>query len=652
MRGLTRYKNKTHKYFSRICLLLFDIVTLFLSYFMALWIRYDCRINEIPKNHLKACLEFSIIIIPITVYIYYIYHLYRSLWKYVSHTEIFSIVQAVAISFIIHCAAITAVFHRMPFTYYFLGVAFQLFFILGSRGFFRFIWLIQMSAAKVRHAKRVMLVGIGENGRSVIKDIQKFGNIQDKVICIIDDDKSIWGDFITGVEVLGGREKIVEAAKKNHIERIYIAIPSDTIRNKKDLLQKCEQTGAEVLILPELDKLMNGEINVAAFREVKITDLLGRDEIKVNLDELKEYLSGKTVLVTGGGGSIGSELTREIAQKSPKKLIVFDVYENNAYDIQQELKRKYGDELDLEVIIGSVRDRDKVLALFEKFHPDIVYHAAAHKHVPLMEDSPCEAVKNNVLGTYDVAYASLLYNVEKFILISTDKAVNPTNIMGASKRMCEMIIQTFAHYVANDMASDIPAPDMYSKDENISDKLLENVKNAKTEFAAVRFGNVLGSNGSVVPLFTEQIRKGGPVTVTHPDIIRYFMTIPEAVSLVLQAGYYAKGGEIFVLDMGKPVKIDTLARNLITLSGYKPDVDIKIVYTGLRPGEKLYEELLMGEEGLDKTPNDLIFIGKPIALDEEAFFEHVNSIIRESFDNGTDIREVVGSLVKTYKIGG
>ena len=438
--------------------------------------------------------------------------------------------------------------------------------------------------------------------------------------------------------------------EKYHIEKILIAIPSANAEQKRDILDICKETGCELKILPGMYQLANGEVTISDMKEVAIEDLLGRNPIKVNLEEVFQYLNEKTILVTGGGGSIGSELCRQIARHNPKQLIIFDVYENNAYDIQQELRAEYP-QLDLEVLIGSVRDSRRINYVFAKYHPDVVYHAAAHKHVPLMEDSPREAIKNNTIGTYKTAYAAMMNGCKRFVLISTDKAVNPTNIMGASKRLCEMVIQTFDEKIKSGREGELPVLHAHSWDEDGSMQNMQKMTiPARTEFVSVRFGNVLGSNGSVIPFFKKQIAAGGPVTVTHPDIVRYFMTISEAVSLVLQAGTFAKGGEIFVLDMGEPVKIDALAKNLIKLSGYKPDVDIKIEYVGLRPGEKLYEEKLMEEEGMKTTPNHLIHIGAPIPFDTDQFLVRLKELMDVSYGDTKDIRELVAEVVGTYQV--
>ena len=481
----------------------------------------------------------------------------------------------------------------------------------------------------------------------ILRDISE-NREEGKVVCIIDDNTNKWGRYVDGVRVVGGRETILESVEKYHVNKIFIAIPSASMAQRRDVLSICNETGCEIKNLPGMYQLFSGQVTVKELKDVSIEDLLGRDPIKPDMDEVFRFINGKTVMVTGGGGSIGSELCRQIAGHSPRRLIIFDVYENNAYDIQLELREEHP-ELDLVVLIGSVRDSRRMYQVFDDYRPDIVYHAAAHKHVPLMEDSPCEAIKNNAIGTYKTAYAAMMHGCQRFVLISTDKAVNPTNIMGASKRLCEMIIQSFDAKIKAGKASEIPQIYMHRGLEYADKKGDGEIfRNIKTEFVAVRFGNVLGSNGSVVPIFKRQIEKGGPVTVTHPDIIRYFMTVPEAVSLVMLAGTYAKGGEIFVLDMGSPVKIDTLARNLIRLSGLKPDVDIKIEYTGLRPGEKLYEEKLMAEEGLKTTENKLIHIGCPIPFDTDRFLVELGELIEVAYRNDKQIRTAVEKIVPTY----
>ena len=497
-----------------------------------------------------------------------------------------------------------------------------------------------------------MLIGAGEAGQLILRDLMKSKDSQDRVCCIIDDNPNKWNRYVDGVPVVGGREVILLNCEKYKIDRIYLAIPSASAEARRDILDICKETGCEMKTLPGIVQMVKGNVTVGAMKDVAIEDLLGREPIRSDMTEVFRYLAGKTILVTGGGGSIGSELCRQIASHDPRRLIILDIYENNAYDIQLELRDKYPD-LDLITLIGSVRDSRRLDEIFTEYHPDVVYHAAAHKHVPLMEDSPCEAIKNNVIGTYKTAYAAMAHGCKRFVLISTDKAVNPTNIMGASKRLCEMVIQAFDKKVREGRPFDMPT--LYPHNGEFSDpvsKLQLPADEIRTEFVAVRFGNVLGSNGSVVPVFKRQIAKGGPVTVTHPDIIRYFMTVSEAVSLVLQAGTYAKGGEIFVLDMGSPVKIDTLARNLIRLSGFKPDVDIKIEYTGLRPGEKLYEEKLMAEEGLRKTDNELIHIGSPIPFDTDEFLSQLEPLMERAYANREDIRETVEGMVSTYHPAG
>ena len=562
------------------------------------------------------------------------------------------IIAATVITSTIHIVGITALFGRMPISYYLVGMGIQFLLVLGVRFSYRFI-LLERSRKKGEetYASRVMLIGAGAAGQMILRDSMKAKETNVKICCIIDDNSNKWNRYIEGVPVVGGRDEILLNVEKYHIDKIFLAIPSASAEEKRDILNICKETGCELKNLPGLYQFVTGEVSIKAMKDVAVEDLLGRDPIEVNMEEIFQYIRGKTILITGGGGSIGSELCRQIAGHEPRQLIIFDIYENNAYDIEQELKEKYPD-LNLKVLIGSVRDSRRIQQVFETYHPEIVYHAAAHKHVPLMEVSPCEAIKNNVIGTYKTAYAAMLNGCQRFVLISTDKAVNPTNIMGASKRLCEMIIQSFDKAVKEGTIHRLP--DLFThKEENLVKIRTLRIQAGKetsirTEFVAVRFGNVLGSNGSVIPLFKKQIQKGGPITVTHPDIIRYFMTIPEAVSLVLQAGTYAKGGEIFVLDMGVPVKIDTLARNLIKLSGYKPDVDIKVAYTGLRPGEKLYEEKLMAEEGMKKTRNELIHIGSPIPFDYESFLLQLNNLMEAAYENREEICKMVEQMVSTY----
>ena len=543
---------------------------------------------------------------------------------------------------------ITLLFIRMPLSYHLFGALIQVCLLLAVRFSYRIVLLLRETRKTEAAVSRVMLIGAGNAGQTLLRDIERAKEVNDRVCCIIDDNPNKWGRYIDGVPIVGGRDGILENVEKYHIQKIYVAIPSATAAQLRDILNICKETDCELKNLPGMYQFLLGDITVSKMRSVSVEDLLGREPIRADMSEVFAFLNGKTVLVTGGGGSIGSELCRQIAAHNPKQLIIFDVYENSAYDIQNELKDNYP-ELNLVTLIGSVRDSRRMFQVFEEYRPQIVYHAAAHKHVPLMEDSPNEAIKNNAIGTYKTAYAAMVHGCERFVLISTDKAVNPTNIMGASKRLCEMIIQSFDAKIKAGKASEIPQLFTHMGHENADKDGTGHVfEDIHTEFVAVRFGNVLGSNGSVIPLFRKMIEKGGPVKVTHPDIIRYFMTIPEAVSLVLLAGTYAHGGEIFVLDMGSPVKIDDLARNMIRLSGFKPDVDIKIEYSGLRPGEKLYEEKLMAEEGLTKTENELIHIGKPIAFDTEAFLNDLEHLMNTAYANSRKIKDVVRQMVSTY----
>ena len=630
-------------------LVVYDIIAVNFSYFLGLWLRFDLQYSNIPREYLSAFLKFAPVYTVAVVIVFYILRLYNSLWRFASFNELNRIFAASVITTVIQIVGITAFFVRMPFSYYVVGAATQFALITVVRFAYRFINMERArreQSARSRH--NVMVIGAGAAGQTILRELQNSKEVSGKACCVIDDNPNKWNRYMDGVPVVGGRDSIMEMAKKYKIDEIFFAIPTASIEDKRDILNICKETGCDMKSLPGLYQLANGDVSLSKLKPVAVEDLLGRDPIKVNMDEIFSQLKGKVIMVTGGGGSIGSELCRQIAAHNPKELVIFDVYENNAYDIQQELKKKYPN-LKLDVIIGSVRDSRKIFKVFETYHPEIVYHAAAHKHVPLMEDSPCEAIKNNAIGTYKTAYAAIAHGCKKFVLISTDKAVNPTNIMGASKRLCEMEIQAFDHKVKEGKAWEIPQIFTHWMDEVVKNpEVEETLKNAKTEFVAVRFGNVLGSNGSVIPLFKKQIEAGGPVTVTHPDIIRYFMTIPEAVSLVLQAGTYAHGGEIFVLDMGQPVKIDTLARNLIRLSGHTPDGDIKIEYTGLRPGEKLYEEKLMAEEGLKKTENELIHIGCPIPFDIEEFLKELDALTEAAYKNDDKIRERVEKIVSTY----
>ena len=608
----------------RRALLLFlgDVVIIIMASVGALIARFDFSYSSIDAVYLDSMYHYLPIHIFTTVVIFYFCRMYHSLWKFISIHELGYIILANTISFFMQIIGYCLFQYLIPKSYFFAQIMLQTAMVIGIRFSYRFCRYLK-EAREQRFGcgepqKRVMIIGAGDAGRAIIKEILDSRHLTMKVCCVIDDDCNKEGRYINGIPIIGDRSVILKNVEKYKIDKIILAIPSASKEERREILEICKMTKCELKMLPGMYQLIDGELNIGKLRDVEITDLLGRDPIRVNLDEIMGYVEQKVIMVTGGGGSIGSELCRQIAMYNPKQLIIFDVYENNAYEIQQELKRHHP-ELNLVVLIGSVRNTHRMETVFEKYRPDIVYHAAAHKHVPLMEDSPNEAIKNNVFGTYKTAKAASEYGVKRFVLISTDKTVNPTNIMGASKRLCEMIVQSF-------------------------DKI------SKTEFVAVRFGNVLGSNGSVIPLFKKQIAEGGPVTVTHKDIIRYFMTIPEAVSLVLQAGAYARGGEIFVLEMGAPVRIDDMARNLIRLSGYTPDVDIKIEYTGLRPGEKLYEELLMAEEGMKETANKLIHIGKPIEMDEETFFDKLAELKEACYNDDESIKEKVQKLVPTYRI--
>lgn len=629
-----------------IGLAIYDVLMSALAYLTVLWIRYDCTASKIPAVQMEAWYKFIGINAVLVLVVFTIFKLYSSIWKYASYVEAVRVSFASVIVSIIHSLMISFIFARMPITYYLGGALLQLIFVVGIRFSYRFGRLItSKNRSDLKGTSNVMIIGAGSAGQMIIRDIHTAKELNDRAACVIDDDPNYWGRTIEGVKVVGGRNDILSAVEKYNIQKIYFAIPTATAEQKRDILNVCKETGCEMKILPGMYELINGNVHVSNLQKVDIVDLLGREPIKVDMAEIFRNLVDKVVLVTGGGGSIGSELCRQIASHKPKQLIIFDIYENNAHAIQLELRDKFP-ELNLVVLIGSVRDVKKVNWLFKTYRPDYVYHAAAHKHVPLMEDSPTESIKNNAIGTYKCAYAAVHYGCKKFVLISTDKAVNPTNIMGASKRLCEMVIQTFAEKVKEGKVEELP--EITSHMNCGADVLPMPEEKPTTQFVAVRFGNVLGSNGSVIPRFKEQIEKGGPVTVTHPDIIRYFMTIPEAVSLVLSAGNYANGGEIFVLDMGTPVKIDTLARNLIKLSGLEPDVDIKVEYTGLRPGEKLFEEKLMAEEGMRKTPNDLIHIGNPLEFDYSQFVNQLIDLMEAAYDNREDIRELVEKVVTTY----
>ncbi len=630
-----------------LLLLLWDVIAVNASYFLALWLRFDLQYSQIPSEYFQAWLTVIPFYTVLCVVVFWVMRLYHSLWRFASYSELMLVIAASLITSSLHAIGITLFLCRMPISYYLVGAVLQFAFVLGIRFARRFLLLLREHRATSDASgavTRVMIIGAGSAGQMILRDIRRSVSVQDKVVCFIDDDPNTWGRYIDGVPIVGSRDDILSSVEKYSVNKIYLAIPSATPEVRRDILNICKESGCELKNLPGIYQLLRGDVTVSSMKEVAIEDLLGRAPIRPDMEEVFRFISGKTVLVTGGGGSIGSELCRQIAAHSPRQLVIFDIYENNAYSIQLELKKKYP-ALDLAVLIGSVRDSRRICGVFENYRPDIVFHAAAHKHVPLMEGSPCEAIKNNAIGTYKTAFAAMLYGTQRFVLISTDKAVNPTNVMGASKRLCEMIVQSFDAKIKEGQAEDLPNLFTHEGMKERSTAL----KNARTEFVAVRFGNVLGSNGSVIPIFKRQIAEGGPVTVTHPDIIRYFMTIPEAVSLVLQAGTYAHGGEIFVLDMGSPMKIDTLARNLIKLSGYRPDVDIKIEYTGLRPGEKLYEEKLMAEEGLKKTENELIHIGCPIPFDTDTFLSQLGPLMKIAYENDeAHIRERIGEIVTTY----
>ena len=606
----------------RLIILIADILAVILAYGLALWLRFDMRYSKIPDQYLTGYMYYAVLACVITVASYSVAKLYRSVWTYAGISEVLctfaTSIIAAGITGITFSISIT----RMPISFYLVGWALMFGFTAAIRLMYRLLRRALMRSESAREAngrqQNIMIVGAGASGLMLLEEYRTSYYLTDHVKIFIDDNEQKWHKYLDGVRIEGGRDKIIESVEKYKIDKIILAMPSADRKDIKAILEICNQTNCQIQTVPGVYQLVNGEVNVSKLRNVEIEDLLGRDPIKVNLDEILGYVKGKTVLVTGGGGSIGSEICTQLAEHEVGHLIIFDIYENNAYDIQQKLKWNHP-ELNLTVLIGSVRNMHRINSVMKKYEPDVVFHAAAHKHVPLMEDSPNEAIKNNVFGTYKTASAAGRNHVKKFVLISTDKAVNPTNIMGASKRMCEMIVQTLNHFY-------------------------------ETDFVAVRFGNVLGSNGSVIPLFKKQIAAGGPVTVTHPDIIRYFMTIPEAVSLVLQAGAYAKGGEIFVLDMGEPVKIADLAKNLIRLSGYKLGEDIEIEYTGLRPGEKLYEELLMDEEGLQDTENKMIHIGKPIDMDEEKFMHQLIQLRDAANEDSDAIRAMVKEIVPTYQM--
>ena len=616
MMGETK-KDRIQLLVRRFFLFLIDTFLLNACVYLSLIMRFDVGIVSIEPQYINNYVDNMLFYTIISLLIFWVFRLYHSLWQYASIAEVYRIAEACITVEVVHFLSNKMVGNMLPRSCYFNAAIYLIIAICASRFMYRMIRTVLNKYRNIKTSNNVMIIGAGEATNVIMREIQSSSYLANSnIACIIDDDRRKVGKYIRGVKVIGTRDKIKEAAKLYDIDEIIFAIPSASNEVKRDILNICKETDCTLKILPGVYQMVDGEINVNSIRNVDVLDLLGRDPIEVDIESIMGYVKDKVIMVTGGGGSIGSELCRQLVSHKPKQLIIFDIYENNAYDIQQELKINYPD-ANVVTLIGSIRNVSRLESVFAQYKPDIVYHAAAHKHVPLMEVSPDEAVKNNVVGTWNVAKMADKYGVKKFVMISTDKAVNPTNVMGATKRICEMIVQTY-----NEIS--------------------------KTDFVAVRFGNVLGSNGSVIPLFKKQIEAGGPVTVTDPNIIRYFMTIPEAVSLVLQAGAYAKGGEIFILDMGEPVKIDDLAKNLIRLSGYTLGVDMEIKYTGLRPGEKLYEELLMKEEGLQETDNKLIHIGKPIEFDKENFFDNLEKLKEEAYSETGNIREYLKKVVDTY----
>ena len=631
-------------------LVAYDFLTIIAAFFLALWFRFDCKYSLIPDYYFVPYKQIILPYAVLTIFVYYFFGLYRSIWRFASFFELKKLTYACITLLFIKALVVTSFVTRMPISYYVFGIGFQFLFSVVIRFSYRFILLLRDSRAGTEVEKKVMIIGAGDAGRMIIRDINYVNNGKNhaKVVCIIDDNPNKWGRYIDGVEVVGNQDKILANVEKFGVNEIYIAIANITPSRKRNLINICKETNCVIKQLPNIYAEKAAIVSVGSLQNITIEDVLGRDIIDIHHEGVANQLRGKVVLVTGGGGSIGSELCRQIAKYDPKQLIIFDVYENNAYDIQLELKKKFPD-LNLVTLIGSVRDTRRLENVFEKYRPNICYHAAAHKHVPLMEDSPCEAIKNNAVGTYKTAYAAMKYGCDRFVLISTDKAINPTNVMGATKRICEMVIQTFDRMIREGRVDEMPM--LFSHSDDNKDVVVKHagVENPHTEFVAVRFGNVLGSNGSVVPLFKKQIAEGGPVTVTHPDIIRYFMTIPEAVSLVLKAGSNASHGEIFVLDMGEPVRIADLAKNMIELAGYKPDIDIEIKYVGLRPGEKLYEEKLMDEEGLKKTDDKLIHIAEPIDFDSKEFITELNDLMYFAYENEDEkVLDIIRKTVPTY----
>lgn len=623
---------------------IFDVLAVNIAYFFALLLRFDFEFGRIPSVYINSFISFAPIYTVFAILTFLSLKMYKSMWRFASAAEVVRGTYAFFITTIFQVLATLIFVERMPISYYVIGSVIQFMLVTGIRLSYRIFLILIKSRNNKSKYNRVIIVGAGEAGRLIYNDILNYEDNNYRVVGFLDDNSNKWGRYISNLPILGGIDNVTQMVERHKVDTVIIALPSVDPQTRQIIINKCNESRAKLKIVPSLPELMsNSKISIKELKDVQIEDLLERDPIKINNKSALDNITGKVVLVTGGGGTIGSELCRQIASHNPKQLLIFDIYENNAYEIEQELIRKYP-KLDIVALIGSVREELRMDDVFNEYRPDIVYHAAAHKHVPLMETSPNEAIKNNIYGTYNTAYAALRYNVERFILISTDKAVNPTSIMGATKRICEMIIQSMSTITKNKNLNLIPEL------KDINNKGIRDFNtNFTTDFVAVRFGNVLGSNGSVVPLFKKQISEGGPLTVTHKDIIRYFMTISEAVSLVIEAGFYAHGGEIFVLDMGEPVKIDTLARNLIKLSGLKPDKDIKIEYVGLRPGEKLYEEKLMAEEGLEKTPNKLIHIAKPIDFNNEVFFDQLEDMsIYSAVNNVEKVVEKISEIVPNY----
>lgn len=610
-----------NKWRIRACLLgLMDVLLLFMAYGISLLARFDFQLSHIDAKYLVGFEYLIPVYVVMTLAMFWYFRLYHSIWEFASVSELYRLVKAWFVLQLLVLVVYWASNLSMPRTFLFLGTFLAFVLTTALRFSYRALRILLIMRENVgNNTERVMVIGAGAAGKIIIHEYMTSVKLQTEVCCVIDDNPGKVGRYIDGVPIIGGRSSILQAVEEYDITKIVVALPGATAHQRKAIINICSDADCKVQTVPGIYQLIDGEVSVSKLRNVQIEDLLGRDQIDVSMEEIRGVLWDKVILVTGGGGSIGSELCRQIAACHPRRLIIFDIYENNAYSIQQELLRHYGDKISLVTLIGSVRDERRLESVFAQYKPDMVFHAAAHKHVPLMEESPDEAIKNNVFGTYNAARLADQYGTSRFVLISTDKAVNPTNIMGASKRLCEMVIQMMAR------------------------------KSRKTEFVATRFGNVLGSNGSVIPLFKKQIKEGGPVTITDKSIIRYFMTIPEAVSLVLQAACYAHGGEIFILDMGEPVRIDDMARKLIRLSGYVPDVDIPVVYTGLRPGEKLFEEMLMDEEGLQETPNHLIKIGQPIIFDDDGFLTTLRKLDEACHHEAANIKEIVASVVETYK---